>query len=215
MLIRFCFLGVIVFIACACQPTKEHPVTIKLPFYHTPDFTPHWVDSSGSIDTIHQLEKFVFKNQINQWVDSDSLRGKIHVANFFFTACPSLCPRTMENMKELQRLFRDDKGVKLLSFSVLPEHDSVSVLRMYAQQHQIMAGKWELLTGNRKDIYQTARRSYFADENLGVRKGENDFLHTENFILVDKNLRIRGIYNGTLPLEIKQLAEDIEMLKRE
>ena len=71
------------------------------------------------------------------------------------------------------------------------------------------------MTGNRKDIYQTARRSYFADENLGVRKGENDFLHTENFILVDKNLRIRGIYNGTLPLEIKQLAEDIEMLKRE
>ncbi|MBB3837630.1 protein SCO1/2 [Runella defluvii] len=186
-----------------------------MPYYHTPDFTPHWVASLASMDTIHQLKKFVFKNQADQWVDSDSLRGKIHVANFFFTACPSLCPRTMGNMKELQRTFSSDNDVKLLSFSVLPERDSVAVLRAYAQQHQVEASKWELLTGNRKDLYETARRSYFADENLGIRKGENDFLHTENFILVDKNLRIRGIYNGTLPLEIEQLVEDIKTLKRE
>ena len=215
MLTRFCFSGFVVLIACSCQPTTEQRNTTRLPYYHTPDFTPYWIESSASMDTIHQLKKFVFKNQANQWVDSDSLRGKIHVANFFFTACPSLCPRTMGNMKELQRTFRNDEGVKLLSFSVLPERDSVAVLRAYAQQHQIEAGKWELLTGNRKDMYETARRSYFADENLGIRKGENDFLHTENVILVDKNLRIRGIYNGTLPLEINQLVEDIKTLKLE
>lgn len=215
MLTRFCFFGFVVVIACCCQPITEKRNTTQLPYYHTPDFTPHWVASLASMDTIHQLKKFVFKNQADQWVDSDSLRGKIHVANFFFTACPSLCPRTMGNMKELQRTFSSDNDVKLLSFSVLPERDSVAVLRAYAQQHQVEASKWELLTGNRKDLYETARRSYFADENLGIRKGENDFLHTENFILVDKNLRIRGIYNGTLPLEIEQLVEDIKMLKRE
>lgn len=215
MLTRFCFFGFIVVIVCSCQPITEQRNTTQLPYYHTPDFTPHWVASLASMDTIHQLKKFVFKNQADQWVDSDSLRGKIHVANFFFTACPSLCPRTMGNMKELQRTFSSDNDVKLLSFSVLPERDSVAVLRAYAQQHQVEASKWELLTGNRKDLYETARRSYFADENLGIRKGENDFLHTENFILVDKNLRIRGIYNGTLPLEIEQLVEDIKTLKRE
>jgi protein SCO1 len=97
----------------------------------------------------------------------------------------------------------------------MPNRDSVSVLRNYANAHNILDNKWQLLTGNKKEIYQIARHSYFADENIGVQKNENDFLHTENFILVDKNLHIRGVYNGTLQLEIEQLVKDIRELEKE
>lgn len=198
-----------------CTSKTEKATVPSLPYYHTADFTPYWFSSSEGLDTLHHLQTFRFRNQNNKWISSDTLRGKIHVANFFFTSCPSLCPRLTQSMKEVQQAFRNDANVTLMSFSVLPEHDSVQVLRAYATQYQVSDAQWNLLTGDRKSIYETARKSYFADENLGVQKGENDFLHTENFILVDKNLRIRGIYNGTLPLEIKQLIEDIKVLEAE
>jgi protein SCO1/2 len=186
-----------------------------LPYYHTPDFTPLWTSDKSKLDTLHTLAPFSFTDQKGVQVTADQLRGKIHVANFFFTFCPGLCPRLTQNMKEVQTAFKNDAAVKLMSYSVMPERDSVAVLRRYADEHHIPDKQWHLLTGEKKAIYETARRSYFADENLGVQKGENDFLHTENFILVDKHLRIRGIYNGTLPLEIKQLIEDIKTLKQE
>lgn len=135
--------------------------------------------------------------------------------NCFFTVCPGLCPTLMGNLKTVENAFKNDEEVMLISLSVTPERDSVSQLKMYAKSNQINAKKWQLLTGNKTAIYQTARRSYFVDENLGTELGENDFLHTENVILVDKNLQIRGIYNGSLPLEIEHLIEDIKILKRE
>ena len=118
-------------------------------------------------------------------------------------------------MMTIQKEFKNDKNVLIASYSVMPERDSVSVLRNYANTHNILDDKWQLLTGDKKEIYKIARHSYFADEKLGIQKGENDFLHTENFILVDKNLHIRGIYNGTLPLDIEQLIKDIRELERE
>ncbi|MFN8343904.1 MAG: SCO family protein [Spirosomataceae bacterium] len=198
---------------CASKGKKEE--LSALPYYHTPDFTPVWLSEKTDSDTLHTLAPFSFTNQNSVAITSDQLKGKIHVADFFFTFCPGLCPRLTQSMKEVQAAFKDDAEVKLLSYSVMPERDSVAVLRRYADEHRISGKQWHLLTGEKKAIYETARRSYFADENLGVQKRENDFLHTENFILVDKNLRIRGIYNGTLPLEIKQLIEDIKTLKQE
>lgn len=121
----------------------------------------------------------------------------------------------MGNLKAVEKAFQNDDKVLLVSLSVTPERDSVTQLNAYAKNNQIKADKWHLLTGNKTDIYQTARRSYFVDENIGTELGENDFLHTENVILVDKNLQIRGIYNGSLPLEITHLIEDIKILKRE
>lgn len=118
-------------------------------------------------------------------------------------------------MKVVQDSFQHDKNFIIASYSVMPDRDSVPMLRSYATKNQIIDNKWHLLTGDKKQIYQLARKSYFADENLGVQKGENDFLHTENFILVDKNLHIRGIYNGTLSLEIEQLIKDIQALEKE
>jgi protein SCO1 len=185
-----------------------------IPYYHTADFTPLWLEKS-QLDTLHTLARFSFKNQNNETITNESFRGKIHVMNCFFTICPSLCPRLMDNMNLIQKAFKDDKNVLFASYSVTPDRDSVSVLRTYATARQIPDNQWHLLTGNKKEIYMIARKSYFADENIGVQKGENDFLHTENFILIDKNLHIRGVYNGTLPLEIEDLIKDIKELEKE
>lgn len=195
----------------SCSQNQEK----TLPYYHTADFTPHWISDKSQLDTIHTLANFEFTNQNNQKITQEKLRGKIHVACFFFTICPSLCPKIMGNMKVVQDSLQHDKNFLITSYSVMPERDSVSALRKYATENQIIDNKWHLLTGDKKQIYQLARKSYFADENLGVQKGINDFLHTENFILVDKNLHIRGIYNGTLQLEINQLLKDVKTLESE
>ncbi len=205
------FLGLTIF----CTKEQKNNQEKKLPYYHTADFTPIWISSHAQLDTLHTLSNFEFLNQNNQKITPEAFKEKIHVACFFFTLCPSLCPKIMGNMKIIQDSIRNDKNALIASYSVMPERDSVSVLRRYATENQIIDNKWQLLTGNKKAIYEIARKSYFADENLGVQKGENDFLHTENFILVDKNLHIRGIYNGTLSLEIEQLIKDIRALEQE
>ena len=179
----------------------------NLPFYHTPDFTATW--QSDTVKNQHYITDYHFINQDGENYGTEDLRGKIHVMNCFFTVCPGLCPTLMGNLKTVENAFKNDEEVMLISLSVTPERDS------YAKSNQIYAKKWQLLTGNKTAIYQTARRSYFVDENLGTELGENDFLHTENVILVDKNLQIRGIYTGSLPLEIEHLIEDIKILKRE
>ncbi len=199
----------------SCSQKQEKNQEKRLPFYHTTDFTPQWITNKSELDTFHTLANFEFTNQNNQKITQENLRGKIHVACFFFTLCPSLCPKIMGNMKVVQDSFQHDKNFIIASYSVMPDRDSVPMLRSYATKNQIIDNKWYLLTGDKKQIYQFARKSYFADENLGVQKGENDFLHTENFILVDKNLHIRGIYNGTLSLEIEQLIKDIRALEKE
>ena len=199
----------------SCSQKQEKNQKKMLPFYHTADFTPQWISDKTQLDTLHTLANFELTNQNNQKITQENLRGKIHVACFFFTLCPSLCPKIMGNMKVVQDSFQHDKNFIIASYSVMPDRDSVPRLRSYATKNQIINNKWHLLTGDKKQIYQLARKSYFADENLGVQKGENDFMHTENFILVDKNLHIRGIYNGTLSLEIEQLIKDIRTLEQE
>lgn len=201
-------------ISWACNsPTPENAQT--LPYYHTADFTPHWLTQNTKLDTLHALSAFRFLNQNGKTVTENTFKGKIHIANFFFTFCPGLCPRLTKSMQEVQEAFQGNPDVLLASYSVTPYRDSVSVLRQYATTHKVQDNKWHLLTGDKKAIYQTARKSYFADENIGTKLDENDFLHTENFILVDKNLHIRGIYNGTLQLDIQQLIEDIKLLEQE
>ncbi len=201
--------------ACKQNQTLNGNTKEPIPYYNSPDFTPIWTSEKTQIDTIHIIPNFQFTNQNNQKITQDNFKGKIHVMNCFFTICPSLCPKIMGNMKSVQRAFKQDKNVLIASFSVMPDKDNVDVLHKYAAENQILANKWQLITGDKKQIYQLARNGYFADENLGVQKGENDFLHSENFILVDKKLHIRGIYNGTLQLEIEQLIEDIKNLEAE
>ena len=115
----------------------------------------------------------------------------------------------------LQEAFKTDTSIILLSHSVTPETDSVSVLQKYALDNKVDAAKWHLLTGDKKEIYHLAKQQYFAGDTVGYYQSGNEFLHTENFILVDKYRRIRGVYNGTLPVEINRIKEDINLLKKE
>jgi protein SCO1/2 len=209
------FLLILVNVGCLQNQQTLENKTERIPYYNSPDFTPVWPVDKSQIDTIHSIPNFQFTNQNNRKVTQDNFKGKIHVMNCFFTVCPSLCPKIMGNMKAVQKAFKQDENVLIVSFSVMPDRDNVNVLHKYAAENQIIDNKWQLLTGDKKRIYQLARKGYFADENLGAQKGENDFLHSENFILVDKNLHIRGIYNGTLQLEIEQLIEDIKNLEAE
>lgn len=195
-----------------CQPQPE-----ALPYYNSPSFTPLFFANIGQAQSKvkHQIADFSFKNQNNQAVTQHHIEGKIHVANFFFTSCSSICPVMTRNMQKIDSVYKEDDNVVLLSFSVTPWIDDVSVLKNYAQQHQINNKNWHLLTGNKAEIYKLARQSYFAEEDLGFTKDSANFLHTEHFLLVDKSKRIRGIYNGTLDLEIMQLIKDIATLRKE
>ncbi|MEH0152783.1 SCO family protein [Limibacter armeniacum] len=188
----------------------------KLPYFNEANFTPLWLeDGSKEIQLLHQIPAFSLINQDGEQVTDTTFKGKVYVADFFFTSCPGICPKMTENMSLLQDEFQHDDDVLLLSHSVTPETDSVPILKKYAQEHHVTSGKWHLVTGNRDEIYQLGRQAYFIEENLGVQKKADEFLHTENFVLVDGNRHIRGIYNGLNKNAIQQLIADIRTLKQE
>jgi protein SCO1/2 len=195
-------------------PNKDSLVT--LPFFNQPDWTPEWINQADSAyKNIHTIPSFSFLNQNGKVVDESLVNGKIYVANFFFTKCRNICPKMTNNMHVLQEAFKNDTSILLLSHSVTPETDDVKVLNKYALDNKVDAVKWHLLTGDKKVIYSLAKQQYFAGDTVGYYQSGNEFLHTENFILVDQHRRIRGVYNGTLPIEINRIKEDIAILKSE
>ena len=195
---------------------EEVPVTQNLPFYNSADFTPHWITpKSDSLDDFHRIPPFSLTNQNGETITEKTFAGKIYVVDFFFTSCPGICPKMTKNMTLLQDAFRDDDEVLLMSHSVTPESDSVSILRGYADMNDVQDGKWHLVTGERSEIYDLGRNQYFVEENMGLEKSPSDFLHTENFVLIDQNRHIRGIFNGLDKADIQHLIEDIKTLKNE
>jgi protein SCO1/2 len=189
---------------------------VTLPFFNQPDWTPEWINQTDSAyQHIHTIPSFSFLNQNGKVVDENIVAGKIYVANFFFTKCRNICPKMTTNMHLLQETFKSDTAILLLSHSVTPETDDVKVLNKYALDNKVDAAKWHLLTGDKKVIYSLAKQQYFAGDTVGYYQSGNEFLHTENFILVDQHRRIRGVYNGTLPVEINRIKEDIAILKSE
>jgi protein SCO1/2 len=202
------------FLLAACR--QEAPDE-ALPYYNTPDFTPIFLKGDGGVENAitHTIGEFALSNQDGKAFSEKDVQGKIQVANFFFTGCGSICPGMMSKLSKLNSESAKDPGIVFLSFSVTPWRDSVARLREYANTNKIIASNWHLLTGPKADIYTLARRSYFAEEALGFTKDSTDFLHTEHVLLVDKTGRIRGIYNGTLDLDMEQLSKDIKVLKAE
>ena len=180
----------------------------SLPYFNSQDLTPTW-DSKN----IHHIAPFNLIDQTGKEFGSDSLMGKIYIANFFFTTCPSICPKMTKSMGDIQKEFMNDDEVMLLSHSVNPEKDSVSILKKYAKEKNVNFNRWKLLTGNKEEIYDLGRNYYFVEEDEGIKKGNDIFLHTENFILIDKQRHIRGIYNGLDPNSIENLIKDIRILK--
>jgi len=151
-------------------------------------------------------------NQLNDTITEKALQGKIYVAGFFFTACPGICRNLTQQLKKVQDIYLNNDGLKILSFSVTPENDHPDKLRMYANTYGIDSRRWWLLTGNRDSIYRLARKDFFADEDMGMQKSSQDFLHTENLLLIDQDGCIRGVYKGTSPVEINLLIGDIKIL---
>jgi protein SCO1 len=194
--------------SCKIAPSRE-----TLPYYNTPDFTPQFIstqDADHQID--HTIGDFSFLDQHGDTITQHHIEGKIHVADFIFTHCFSICPTLTRHMKKIQDAFADRDSIVLLSYSVTPWMDSVAQLKKYALKNQVVSSNWHLLTGEKSKIYSLARKSYFAEEDLGFTKDSSEFLHTEHIILVDDKKKIRGIYNGTLELEIDQLILDIRSM---
>ncbi|GJM34177.1 MAG: SCO family protein [Saprospiraceae bacterium] len=201
-------------LVCCEKPAERQSSIDRLPYYNEATFTPHWLDpDSDSLNQFHTIAPFKLLNQDGDTITEKSLQGKIFITDFFFTTCPGICPRMTTNMAVLQEAFLHDADVMLLSHSVTPERDSVAVLKNYAKVKGVKSGKWHLLTGDRQQIYHLGRKQYFVEEDLGLEKEADDFLHTENFILVDKNRHIRGIYNGLNKTSINQLIDDVKTLK--
>ena len=183
-----------------------------LPIYNPADFTPELVDKSlQETNKNHTVSDFNLMNQNGEVITQDDYKDKIYIADFFFTRCPSICPIMTNNMVKIQEEFIRDADVMLLSLSVTPIVDSIPVLREYASKKGVNDSKWNITTGDKKHIYELARKSYFAVVEQGDG-GMQDFIHTPNFILVDKKKQIRGIYDGTDDEEILRLIKDIHIL---
>lgn len=184
----------------------------RLPIYQPASVNSELVDST-IVHKInyHKISDFSLTNQNGETVTQNKYDNKIYVADFFFTTCQSICPIMTKNMKDIQDKLIKDSEVLLLSHTVFPEIDSVEVLKKYAIDNDVIDSKWDLVTGDKKEIYDLARKSYLAakDNNFG----EYEMIHTENFILIDKKKQIRGFYDGTNNEEIDRLYEDIKILK--
>lgn len=198
-----------------CRQHQQEAVT-GLPFYTTADFTPRWISSSSpGYSTIHAIPPFQFIDQEGNTVTEKTFAGKVYVANFFYTACPGICKQLTTHLGLVQRAFLRDDRVMILSHSVTPESDNVGRLRQYARAFGVLPAKWRLVTGNKEQVYQVARKAYFADEDMGEQRTSNDFLHTENLLLIDAHRRIRGVYKGTSIRAVNDLIADIKMLEAE
>ena len=187
----------------------------RLQVFQPADINPQLVDTDMQRTAkAHRIAPFKLIDQNGDTVTNADFDNMIYVADFFFTTCPSICPKMTTNLSLLAKEYASDNDIMFLSHSVTPDKDSVPVLAAYAAKHQADATKWKLTTGPKKHIYELARRSYFAVTTEGDG-GENDFIHTENFILVDKEKKIRGFYDGTSAEEMERLKADIKLLRYE
>ena len=186
-----------------------------LPVFQPAQVNKELVDSTIQyVKKYHTIADFSLINQNGKTVTQDTYNDKIYIADFFFTTCQTICPIMTDHMVILQNKLKDDPEVMLLSHTVTPKIDSVAQLKRYALNKGVLDTKWNLVTGDKKEIYELARKSYLAVKSYGDG-GDYDMIHTENFILVDQKKRIRGYYDGTLEEDIELLLSDIDILKKE
>ena len=188
------------------------PVEV-LPIYQPAEVNEKLVDSSIiHVAKYHKISDFKLTNQNGKEITQANYKDKIYVADFFFTTCQDICPVMTKNMYQLQEELKNDNEILLLSHTVIPEVDTVEKLKEYAIENNIDDSKWNLVTGDKKQIYELARKSYLAVEDSNFN--EFDMIHTENFMLIDKEKQIRGFYDGTNSEDINRLLKDIETLKQ-
>ena len=196
------------------------PSKVKnLPVINPVDVNEEMVDSELlRIGYGHSVGNFSFLNQEGKLVTQKDMEGKVFVVEYFFTTCGTICPKMNQQMQRVQDAYKIQNNFRILSFTVNPEVDSVEQMKRYAEQHGADSKQWFFLTGTREKLYDLARKSFFV---LKPAEAENqgdvgsDFIHTNNFVLVDKEMRIRGYYDGTNAKEVDELIEDIELLRKE
>ena len=182
-----------------------------LPYYGPKEV----IEKNGKPDTLyHTIPPFSFTNQYGETVSDKDLNGKIYIADFIFTRCKGICLKMSTEMGKVQHAFKDDDAVVILSHTVDPEHDTVAVLKTYADEYRAEKGKWHMLTGSKKELYDIARNAYLAVATEGDG-GPEDFIHSQYFMLIDTQKHLRGIYDGTDPFEIERLIEDVAVLRYE
>ena len=185
----------------------------RLPIYNPSDLNPAVVDDDlERVGRGHRIGNFDLIDQWGNKADSSLLQGKIYVADFFFTTCPTICIDMGANFQRIQEVYKDEDRLNLVSHTVMPEIDTVEVMHAYGERMGAIKGKWHLLTGEKRELYRMARREYFAVMEQGTSFDEHDFIHTENVILVDEKKRIRGFYDGTSDLDVDRLIGDIQIL---
>ncbi|TBN00219.1 SCO family protein [Hyunsoonleella flava] len=186
-----------------------------LPIYQPAMVSTALVDSTIQYKKkYHKIADFSLVNQNGETVTQDNYKDKIYVADFFFTTCQTICPIMTDHMAQIQKEIKSDTEVMLLSHSVTPKIDTVAQLKRYSLKKGVDDDKWNLVTGDKKQIYELARKSYLAVKTNGDG-GPFDMIHTENFMLIDKKRQIRGFYDGTNPEDIDKLLHDIAILKEE
>lgn len=196
-----------IYYALAIYPEKQ------LPIYQPAQVSEALVDENVQhVNRNHTIADFELINQNGKIISQKDYTNKIYVADFFFTTCQTICPIMTKNMHRVQAATISDDDVMLLSHTVTPEIDTVEQLKRYAEEKMVNSAKWNLVTGDKKQIYKLARQSYLAVKE-GGDGGPFDMIHTENFMLIDKERRIRGFYDGTNEEEIDRLLNDIKILK--
>lgn len=214
---KYKFFAIVLFVLSAIiisiiyQLLKPAPT---LPIYQPDMVNKELVDTTVQyVRKYHKVPDFKLVNQNGDTITQKDYEDKIYIADFFFTTCQGICPIMTDHMVKIQEEFKDDPEVLLLSHSVTPEIDSVAQLKKYAEEKGVIDEKWNLVTGDKKQIYDLARKSYLVAKSQG-NGGKYDMVHTENFALVDKNKQVRGFYDGTNPEAIEQLVEDVKLLKK-
>ena len=209
-------------VSCKKKKKEKHTKVAKtsrvdyLPFYKDESFTAHWlVPGTKEEKEFHKIPDFKFINQLGDTITQKTFNDKIYITDFFFATCPGICPKMTKNMFKVQEAFKEDSDVLFLSHSVTPSIDSVPILKNYAKVNGVIENKWHLVTGDKAEIYTLGRDYYFVENDLGEEKSIEDFLHTENFLLIDKKKHIRGIYNGLNRASIAQLIIDVKDLNKE
>lgn len=209
------FIGVFIIISASILAIIYSTLNVYKPL---PIYQPAMVNTALVDSTIqhkkkyHIIADFSFINQNGKTITQETYRNKIYVADFFFTTCQTICPIMTSHMAQIQNEIIADDDVLLLSHTVMPEIDTVEQLKRYAKKKDVIDGKWHLVTGSKNDIYNMARKSYLVAKENG---NSFDMIHTENFVLIDKNRQIRGYYDGTSLEDINKLLEDIKILKKE
>ena len=166
----------------------------------------------------HTIGDFSFLNQNGETITQKNVKGKVYVAEYFFTTCKSICPIMNKQMERVSKVFQRENDLRILSFTVDPDTDTVEQMKRYAVDHGADGDHWHFLTGSKTDLYSLARKSFFVlkpAEAANLGDAGSDFIHTNNFVLVDRKARIRGYYDGTSASSVDSLIHDIGHLLKE